>query len=71
MNRRLDTLEVSCLLVVSRLSSMVSKRLSLVDDWRQMVRNLLDMLGGIYVQILKSYVPSIFEQILGGLRPFI
>ena len=47
-------LEVSRLLSVSGTSSKESKRMSWVFDWIQMFRNVLEMLGGIYVHIWKS-----------------
>ena len=51
--KSLVVLEVSQLLGVSRASSKESKRTSLVLEWSQTFRNVLDIHRGISVQILK------------------
>ena len=50
----LAALELSNLQGISRVSSKVSKRMSLAIDWNPIVRKVPDMLRGISVKIWKS-----------------
>ena len=52
--KTLASLEVPHLLGVSRVSSKESKRMSLVPDWSQTLRNVFDLHRGNSMQIFKS-----------------